>query len=473
MKHFMTWLGLALSLLISCYSKADLLDRIRLEDTIRTRIEDVFHLYDSKAKVLLRFDYKSMEGFLPGTNIESKSTSPDRIESADISRLNVEIYSELDTIPNDAKDVVMHVVPFESSKVSVQYKKLLPQISKNIPQALDPQSLAIIAQDSVSSLSRWLGFAVFVSLISALGYAIYSNYVKMREFKLQIGALTHALTESVMGGGGARVAPTENRSQTISVKTNEDKIFEKFPKESLMELFADCYWTKEDRYASWLWKQMASEQKSTLLSGFPFMKEYSLSFLQISPVEKTEHDHPYYLNPSRLRETSQEDLAELVKQSPGIWRRLSPLRQQNLQLTLADKLKAMSALEDINQSVDFPKSAPREIHAAMNWGRLSESDESALFQNPEIIPVPLQSSVSSLVWLAHREAGFIKATLEKYDARSLASAWIGPDEVLKKLEQSLPEKKAQLLQTYKGKIPPSRESDVFQALVKEGISYAS
>jgi hypothetical protein len=77
------------------------------------------------------------------------------------------------------------------------------------------------------------------------------------------------------------------------------------------------------------------------------------------------------------------------------------------------------------------------------------------------------------VWLAQKDPETIRSTLEKYDARSLASAWIGPVEILSKLEQSLPEKKAKLLQTYRSKITPSRESAAYQALAKEGFSRAS
>jgi hypothetical protein len=132
----------------------------------------------------------------------------------------------------------------------------------------------------------------------------------------------------------------------------------------------------------------------------------------------------------------------------------------------------MNALENVKQAVSFPQSAPRQIEAATNWGRVTEADEETLFHNPDLIPEPMQSSVASLVWLARKDSPEIKKALEKYDARSLASAWVGPSEVLAKLEQNLPEKKAKLLQTYRERTTPSRQSPVFQALVKEGFPRA-
>jgi len=460
--------------MLSCLAaRADLLDRIHLEDTIRTRIEDVFHLYDDKAKVLIHFDYKSFSGFLPGTNVESKMASPDRIEPGDITKLYVEIYSELDKIPPEAKTVVMHVIPFEATKVSVEYKQLKPQFPQGVPHAIDSQSLAAIAQNSVSSLGKVFGVVLFLTMISFLFYAIYSNYIKMKEFKLQVGALTQALTQALAEsgmGGGSRSMPQEAKAQTISVQTGEEKIFEKFPKESLKEIFADCYWAKADGYATWLWKKISSEQKSLLLEGLPFMKDYSLSFLQTSPKEQTEHDHPYYLNPSPLALTSQEDLSQMVKANPGLWRRLSPLRQKNLTLGLEEKIQAMSSPADATKPVSYPKSTLRQLHTAQHWGHLSEADENALYQNPNLIPDEMKPTIQSLVWLAQKDVGFIKTTLEKYDARSLASAWVGPTEVLEKLEKTLPEKKVRLLQTYKSKIPATRDSEVYQSLVKEGLT---
>jgi hypothetical protein len=462
-----------LTMITSLVVRADLLDRIHLEDTIRTRIEDVFHLYDDKAKVLIHFDYKSFSGFLPGTNVESKTASPDRIEPGDITKLYVEIYSELEQIPPEAKTVVMHVIPFESTKVSVEYKQLKPQFPKDVPRAIDSQSLATIAQNSVSSLGKVFGIVLFLSMISFLFYAIYSNYIKMKEFKFQISALTQALTQALSESGmsgGSRHAPMEQKSQTISVQTGEDKIFDKFPKESLRELFADCYWTHEDGYATWLWKKISSEQKSYLLESLPPMKEYSLTFLQNAPQELSAHDHPYYLNPSALSFTSQEDLSQLVKATPGLWRRVGPLRQRNLTLSLEEKLQAMSSLADVARPVSYPKSSLRELQLTQHWGHLSEADENTLYQNPNLIPDEIKPTIQSLVWLAQKDTNYIKTTLEKYDARSLASAWIGPREVLEKLEKTLPEKKVRLLQTYKTKVPATRDSEAYQSLVKEGLT---
>lgn len=99
----------------------------------------------------------------------------------------------------------------------------------------------------------------------------------------------------------------------------------------------------------------------------------------------------------------------------------------------------------------------------------SIEDEALLFRSPELAPAPLRKQLRSLVWLAHRDDETIRKVLARFDARSLASVWVGPDEVLKRLEQQIPEKKLKLLANYRQKDSPSRQSPTFDALVEEGL----
>jgi hypothetical protein len=120
-------------------------------------------------------------------------------------------------------------------------------------------------------------------------------------------------------------------------------------------------------------------------------------------------------------------------------------------------------------NVPSTKTAARVLQVKPSWGDVTGSDEVVLYENPEMVPVQMRKHVRSLVWLAQKDAEYVKQVLAKYDARSLAEAWIGPDEVLKSLETGLPEKKLRLLQTYRAKLALSRDSDIFQVLVDEGL----
>ncbi|MNL84237.1 hypothetical protein D3C87_2121440 [compost metagenome] len=73
------------------------------------------------------------------------------------------------------------------------------------------------------------------------------------------------------------------------------------------------------------------------------------------------------------------------------------------------------------------------------------------------------------MWLCQKPATHVSEVLARFDARTLAEAWIGPTEVLQSLESHLPEKKLKLLNNYRQKTAPSRHSPVFSALVQEGL----
>ena len=109
------------------------------------------------------------------------------------------------------------------------------------------------------------------------------------------------------------------------------------------------------------------------------------------------------------------------------------------------------------------------MSATPTWGELSFNDEAAIFNNPEMVPDTLRSHVKTLAWLALKSPEEIKAVLSQFDTRSLAEAWVGPEEVLKALEAHLPEKKLKLLLVYKEKSNPSRNNDVYQLLVDQGL----
>jgi hypothetical protein len=199
------------------------------------------------------------------------------------------------------------------------------------------------------------------------------------------------------------------------------------------------------------------------------MKDYSLFFAEVSAVAKSYHEHPYYLTPTNLTMISQKDLCAAVKKDFGLWNYLSPMRKQNLPLSLDEKLKATQSTPSKEKSIPNVKSALRALETKPTWGEISSDDETALFNNPGMVPDPMKQHIRSLVWLAQKDKTQIQKVLSKYDAKALASAWIGADEVLKNLESSIPEKKLKLLQTYKEKVRPSRQSEIYQLLVDEGL----
>jgi hypothetical protein len=199
------------------------------------------------------------------------------------------------------------------------------------------------------------------------------------------------------------------------------------------------------------------------------MKDYSLYCVDIRPNELSYHEHPYYLAPRGLLWTSQEDLSSQVRKDFSLWHFLSPMRQQNLPLNLEERLTAVQTKPDSKKSFSEGHSPLRILEAKLTWKDLSSEDEATLLNHPEMVPVTMRRNIRSLVWLVQKDDVFIQKALARYDARSLALAWIGPEDLLKKLEAHLPEKKLKLLLNYKEKMAPSRSSDAYASLVAEGF----
>jgi len=176
------------------------------------------------------------------------------------------------------------------------------------------------------------------------------------------------------------------------------------------------------------------------------------------------------LDPSDWSDVSEENLAKMVRTSGSTWHFLSPMRQKHLPLSFEEKLRALqSEPSKAKPTKPTAKSQPRSFENKPSWGEMSLEDESSVFQQPDMVPETLRPFVKSLLWLAQKDQSFVEQTLSKYDARALASAWIGPQEVLAKLEAALPEKKRKLLLTYASKTHASRQSSAYMALVEEGF----
>lgn len=460
---------LLLPLLFSFVAQADLLERVRLEEALRTRVENSLRTYDEKIKVDLRFEYKKFSGMLPGTSIES--TGPVKVEADDIQKIIVDVYSSANDLSTEAKDLILQALPVEKSKVNFNFK----QIKTSEFQPVNSDAIAAILRESVKNWSQFFAMVMAGLLLigGALMFLVHQRQLK--EFKLQLSALTTAISES-SSSSTPTVSQAEAKAAAISTtgKSDDERSqLEKMPAPSLKELFADCYWCEEDGYAAWLWLQITNEQRKELLGKLPFMKVYSLFFQGLATHNYSYHQHPYYLDPSNFSELSQETVCEMVKADSGRWHQLSPMRQQSLPLSFEEKLAALQTKPSAFKAEVSKKSEPRVLNPKPTWGEVSISDEHAIFQNPAMVPESMRVHVKSLVWLAQRDDNFIQNILTKYDARGLASAWIGPDEVLKKLESQLPEKKLKLLQTYRGKTPANRKSPVYLDLVEEGLKNAA
>lgn len=468
---------LTLLLLIApLISRADLLDQLNLEQSLQERLQNTFKMFDDSAKIVVTLEFDSFQGSLPGMNLaESHQATPEKIQLNDIKKVNVDIYSSFETMPEGSQDAVFKAIPIENKKnVMINFKKVDQKLVK-LSKSIEVKDLFEVAEKTVWSFAKII-FALFgVGFVGI--FFVFNSMNKKRsvELKDQIKFLANAVTEG-SGGSAPRAAPaftpSMNQNQNFAPapsSKNQNSILDTLSTNSLKELFADCYWTEHDAYANWLWKNISTDQKKDLASELPFLKEYSLFFITTPATPMSYHEHPYYMEPSALHQVSQKDLSDSVKKDIGLWHEISPMRKENMKLGFDEKLKAIQSKPSTSGFTAKVKSPLRALSATPTWGELSFNDEAAIFNNPEMVPDTLRSHVKTLAWLALKSPEEIKAVLSQFDTRSLAEAWVGPEEVLKALEAHLPEKKLKLLLVYKEKSNPSRNNDVYQLLVDQGL----
>ncbi|MFM6928382.1 MAG: hypothetical protein ACKOX6_07950 [Bdellovibrio sp.] len=471
-----------LFMLLGVYAHADLLDRMNLEEGFRIRIREVVKVFDPQAQVLVQFSYNGYQGTLPGTSLQYDSNViPTNIEKRDLAGIDVRIYSNKNSFPKEVNDLIYGILPVEKNKIHVQYQemKAIPIIENNM---ISPEDLDKTLQKVVKDLGYLFGGILLVALFFGVLVMVVVNIRRNRQFAGEVDRIVESLKDlQWMGGGGS---PTPSSASSVSHRDVTDQSrflagpggvsFSVYNLRSLKAMISDCYWAEKDEYASWIWKKMDFNQRSELLGTLPFIEAYSRYLSEIPAVPFPHFDHAYYVKPFEMSMTSQDDLAKFTRNAPAVWNLISPLRQSCLPLRLEEKLDCLkSSSGAILQDPVFPVSVPRDLFVMGSWGDLSVEDEVSILKNPQVVPIAMRGQIKSLVWLSLLPEEEIRSKLEQVDAKSLASAWVGPEEMLDRLETLLPEKKKELLRNYRQRIPAQRDSDSFVWLWEESLKYAT
>lgn len=370
----------------------------------------------------------------------------------------------------------------------------LSKVGQPAAAAKDPNSGLTASSLQDIKLGLWGVSAAVILAILILAAAVFGLGGKI-EFALARAIETKLapLLEGGVGGGSsaAGISSTgeddedEIGGQVIAGTGGEssNRAVTDLPMEALLNLFADCYWTKQDAYAHFLWTEMSQKQRTEFL-GLTEVKQLYLSYLsyirQFAPVNANHHTDARYLNAiAQFRFMSQQDLAAWIMQNQPYLLRLTPLRWENLPISLVDRINFTMSMSngslgdasqlDASKVVVSHRSPPRELPMPLKVKSISIEDEVFLWTNSQQIPSYMRASLPTLVWLASCPIEVRKTVLADYNARDLAEAWIGPDEVLSAIGEALPSKKLNMLQSYMKETKPSRRSDVYLALVQAGL----
>lgn len=261
--------------------------------------------------------------------------------------------------------------------------------------------------------------------------------------------------------------------RTIKEPSKSDAtILKDFTFEGVLAILTDCYWSENDPYASYIWKRIPLELKHSLVKKVSFLEEYAKYISTLEEKNLGYEQDPYYLAPIPVFHINNRILTELIREYPALFGLISDLRKESLTLSLKERIiiTEIDWGEDI-EIPDFTKIEPSPIRYIKNNTKLTISsiDEEIEVLEMENFPIELMEQIPTLAWLAFLDDNRISKIMQKFSARELAKAWIGPEEILERLLEILPGRKQDLLQSYKETIIPSRESYVFRTLHRESI----
>jgi hypothetical protein len=236
-------------------------------------------------------------------------------------------------------------------------------------------------------------------------------------------------------------------------------------------LLADCYWGHQDDYAAYLWFRIPVEKRTALLLKEEWAHDYVASLQGHAEKNLGYEADPYYLSPLPVSHLDNEALTELVRTHPPLLNLLPALRSDGLKLTATERLALMKTSEETDPP-DYlrqPPSPRRLLKSRARFKLATIQEESEVLASRDLTP-DVARTIPTLAWLAESPPEAVRTLLAEFTAQDLARAWIGPDAVLAKLAECLPEKKLKLMLTYRDRLPPSRESAIFIELAARGAA---
>ncbi len=249
--------------------------------------------------------------------------------------------------------------------------------------------------------------------------------------------------------------------------------------EQLAAMISDCYWCERDDYAAYLWRYSSAKDQKALIGKIDYMAEYGAYLAGIEPMDLGLESDPAYgaATPISIYHLNNEEITMLARRYPALVDRLSKMRHEHLKLSLIDRLEIQESAGKKKATVlpDFAElpSSPRRVLKNRIQLFVANADEERRLIQTKNLPPEIQAEVPTLGWLAKLPDAAIAEILAPFSPRELATAWIGPEEVLAHLERALPDRKREMMRSYRQKMAPSRTSPTFKALHAKSIEYSS
>jgi hypothetical protein len=503
----------------SSIAKADMtVDIVQTETQLEERVTHLLRAQDPQAQAVVKIVLKHQEAELPGMGSGAVDlVSPGRLSKIrleDVEELRVMILTSEEKLPDWLLEQINKTLDYTGIKKTISFKKVLSpkeEIKNLVAEKMDSWQTKF--DESSKKLTSGLLYGGIAFMAILIFGAIFIAFSIRHGFNLNLGSLNllaEKLGDRSFGSSSQRSAPQSSAPANsfagsggtsavnggqgagmgnhLSNGSSSHSEFSNFSNESLLALVSDCYWSGQDRYAAWVWANLTDVQRQSVISELPYGFSYARYIYSLEPEQASYHQHPSYSDAPPIHKVSNADLKKLVLADHSMWRSLSEIRQKGLGFTFKERLEQEShqlSHDKLSQDkkIDgkiakqktvwptFVASTARELPQVLGDMDLTVEDEDYLFENPSVIRASQRSRIPSFVWLALLEQAKRQEILGQYSAEDLAQAWVGSAQILKIIEESLPEKKREMLNGYRERTTPSRQHWVLAEICNQALAH--
>jgi len=459
--------------LLSGSSLANPVSVAEIRASIRDDVREVVLGLDSEALVAVDLNPEVRgKTKLPGTNVTlDEMILSDESGLPKIKSIDITILTTLGSLPAEAESIIKKQAGMYSKTVKISIQPRISGFKKSSdPRLLDLDPL----KKSFESFGQRLVIGIFI-LAGAILLLLFAMIDIARQNRRQIQAVvagTQGLVQALesQGGGSSQMALASQEKSgqgLLGAGAGTNDVFSEMSDAGIAAIISDAYWCKQDGYAASVWRRLPIGRKQVLLNGLPYARDYATFLSSIPESEGAWEQHPYYLNPLPIWNVSNEELAQQVRQSPGLLGMLPPMRMASLPMDSSEILAlrhsgslSMKKMPDLSM---LPASTPRELSGTVRIVSRNDDDDEKLLSLPDVSLDDMRQIVS-LVWITKIDDERVKDILKGLSATDIAAVWIGPEAVLRKLESGLPDRKLKMVKSYSEKIPASRNSPAYEIL---------
>ena len=470
---------------------------IEYQKILKERITSIIKAFDPQAHVFVNIESKKITAKLPMTPFTVNQLDlSDNEGKLQIKSIEVNILSAKNDLPIKIREIVQELAAEFEVQPIINFRTLPQELIKvekeklgetvKLPNWFQWAEEYFQKDNSVPFHQVLIGLGISGLLILLTFIWALSSWVVIRGLSRSmhndVGNLVSAIEQASGGGmGQAQIGDVDmpgEATRGLSPVGGEESVVKSLPYNSITALLTDCYWSQQDQYAAYIWMQISISMKEKLMDEMPFLMNYVSYLTAFEGVSLGHEQDPYYLNPLKIGHIDNNTLTELTLGNPVLIKKLPPIRLNFLNLKISQRIALTQQANegDISEIPNFEQieeSEHRQIKKREMYKIKSFEEEMevlhATYKKENALDIV--SSVVSLGWLTMLPTERATDILHNYNARQLASAWIGPDEILDKLGTYMNKDKLDLVLSYAQRMSPNREGQVFRMLHEAAVSY--